>query len=288
MVNCDSKQSSPDYWIFFAGNELRYGLFFSYRGELTMTFSKKYLAIATLTTCAMAATVIGAGGAHAKTVTVTDVGITGYDYTVGITKPGTNQTEYAYDTAIIFTINGHQVLVECDDLWHNINIGPQNLTFTIAPFSGQSSVPNPSGGSYDQAQVNEMSYLLDTSDLIWTSKIATPGTINVEEDLAALQLASWEVGNPTTTYTPSSSAVADLAQTYIGDAVIADSMGESVTRGTYVGQFLSADGIQAQLFDPVVTPLPEPATWTMLILGFFGTGFMVRSSRSRLRKGAQV
>ena len=30
-----------------------------------------------------------------------------------------------------------------------------------------------------------------------------------------------------------------------------------------------------------IAALPEPATWTMLLLGFFGLGFMVRSARRK-------
>src|ERR1700761_6702138 len=137
------------------------------------------------------------GSAQADVMPVTDVEITGYDYTVGIQNPATGQYEDAYDAAIILTINGKQVLVNCDDLWHNIGIGPQTLTFNVASFSSLSQAPNPSGGNYSASQISEMSWLLDESDLIWSGQqAAAPGT-TVEEDLAALQLASWEIGNPT-------------------------------------------------------------------------------------------
>lgn len=33
---------------------------------------------------------------------------------------------------------------------------------------------------------------------------------------------------------------------------------------------------------PVTTPIPEPATWAMMILGFFGSGSVLRKARGRL------
>jgi hypothetical protein len=215
-----------------------------------------------------------AGRAQADTITVSDVEITGSDYTVGIQNPTTGQYEDAYDTAIVFTIDGQKVLVNCDDLWHNIGIGPQTLTFNVVPFSSLNQTPNPSGGFYSSAQIGEMSWLMDESDMIWSGKqAAAPGT-TVEEDLAALQLASWEIGNPTTIYTPSSLDVANLALTYAADAV-----GQGPLPGTVVEQFLSTNGSQSQLFDPILTPtpgvpVPEPASWTMVLFGLLGLGFI--------------
>jgi hypothetical protein len=204
--------------------------------------------------------------AQADTITVTDVEITGYDYTVGIRNPVSGQHEDAYDAAIILTIDGQRVLVNCDDLWHNINIGRQTLTFNVLPFSSQSQAPNPTGGYYSATQIAEMSWLLDESDLIWSGQqAAAPGT-TVEEDLAALQLASWQIGNPTTIYTPSSFGVANLASTYAADAV-----GKGPLPGMAVEQLLSTNGSQSQLFDPPPA-VPEPATWTLLLFGLIGLG----------------
>jgi hypothetical protein len=206
------------------------------------------------------------GAAQATPVTVTDVEITGYDYTVGIQGPG-GQSEDAYDAAIVFTIDGKQVLVNCDDLWHNIGIGAQTLTFDVEPFSSLNQASNPSGGTYSSTQIAEMSWLMDESDLIWNGTQAPASGTTVEEDLAALQLASWEIGNPTMTYSPSSKGVADLASMYASGAV-----GKGPLPGTIVEQFLSTDGSQSQLFDPILTPtpgvpVPEPASWMVLLAG---------------------
>jgi len=213
-----------------------------------------------------------AGSAQAAALTVTDVGITGYDYTVGIENPSTGQYEDAYDAAIIFTIDGRQVLVNCDDLWHNIDIGPKTLTYDVEPFSSLSLATNPSGGSYSFTQIAEMSWLLDESDLIWAG---TGAPATVEEYLAALQLASWEISNPTMIYTPSSSAVAGLAATYETDA-----MGQGPLPGMMVEQLLSLDGIQSQLLIPAT--LPEPSSLPMLLmgLGWMGCAFCFGRKKS--------
>lgn len=219
------------------------------------------------------------GSAQATPLTVTDVEATGYDYTVGIQNPSTGQNENAYDTALVFTIDGHQILVNCDDLWHNIGIGPQTLTFNVEPFSSLSQVPNPSGGFYSAAQIGEMSWLMDQSDLIWNGTQAPAAGTTVEEDLAALQLASWEIGNPTVDFTPSSTAVADLAGTYALDAV-----GKGPLPRTQVEEFLSTNGTQSQIFDPILTPgvpVPEPSSLPLLLAGLGLLGGTMYFGRKR-------
>jgi hypothetical protein len=204
-------------------------------------------------------------GAQATTITVTDVELFSSDYTVGIQAPG--HSENAYLSALIFTIDGKQVLVNCDDLWHNITLGPQTLIFTVESFSSLSQAPNPSGGFYSATQIGQMSWLLDQSTLIYSSQQAPKAGTTIAQDLAALQLASWKIGNPGATFTPSSQVITDLANFYIGESV-----GKGPLPGTEVVQFLSLNGVQSQLFDPVA--VPEPAPWTMLVVGMLGLGFL--------------
>jgi hypothetical protein len=90
---------------------------------------------------------------------------------------------------------------------------------------------------------------------------------------AAIQLAIWEIeyGN-TFTFTGVSSAVQNLAALYI-------SYLSNIWGGTYTASLLTASGNQSMTFidigqGQVVNPTPLPSSWTMLIAGFVGLGFL--------------
>ena len=117
-----------------------------------------------------------------------------------------------------------------------------------------------------------MSWLLDTSATIW--KGGPAGDPNEALDLAALQLASWMIGNPTASFTAADPGV--LAQAKID---ITDATGKSAFPGPAVEQLFSDDGVQAQLIDPSITPIPEPAAWAMMLMGVFGVGALMRAKR---------
>lgn len=235
--------------------------------------------------------IAGAQGAQAQAlkigdhVTVTDVEVTGND-PVTVADPIANDgPENTYAAAIIFTINGQQVVVNCDDLWHNVGIGNgQSLGYTVAAFSGLSSSPNPgySGVNYNATQISEMSWLIATSAKMFSTQQATTiGTdgitiaSNYDQDLGALQLASWEIGNPNAVFTNDTNPIATLASEYKGYVTAND---PALPTGYNVYQLVSSNGSQDQLFAEAV---PEPATWAMFLVGFGAIGWTLRKSRSK-------
>ena len=94
--------------------------------------------------------------------------------------------------------------MNCDDLFHTVYLGPQQIVLDDAPFSSTTSSSNFDGGLYNATQIGQLSWLLDTGASIW---LADSNSIdaNVRHseavDLAALQLASWEIGNPSVAFT---------------------------------------------------------------------------------------
>ena len=217
---------------------------------------------------AFAAAATLAAGSASAVVQITNVQLAGPGsyYTVDING------EDVYDDALVLTIDGHQVLVNCDDLFHNIDLG-QTASFNVSSFSSLTSTTNFDGlgGTYNSDQIDAMSWLLDTSTQVWKTGSANP---NEQLDLAALQLASWMVGNPHASFTNYDQSVWTKAQTYISEST------GTTFPGSFVEQLTSNDGVQGQIMDPILTPIPEPATWAMMLFGLFGLGTVLRSSRA--------
>jgi hypothetical protein len=196
-------------------------------------------------------------------VTFTDVQLAGPGpfYTVGISVPGFNggSVEWAYLDSIVLTIDGRQELVMCDDLTHDISLG-QSGVFDLGVVSS-----NFDGGTYSPTQISEMSWLLYQSESVW--KTGGPGEA---PDLAALQLASWEIGTPAATFTGLDPGVQALTAAYMSDAI--EHPGASVV------QYSSPLGIQGQ-----IGVVPEPATWTLVMLGvgLIGAGLRMAQRQGR-------
>ena len=216
---------------------------------------------------AAAAGVALAASAQATTVLVTNVQLAGPGpyYTVDING------EDAYDAAILLTIHGNVFFANCDDIYHNIYLG-QQATFNVSNFSSQTIATNFGGGTYDPAQIGSMSYLAAVGEGGYTAGSAS--NPNEQEDLAALQLASWIIANPTASFTNYDAGVYSQAQTDIADAA-----GQTAPRGSYIDQLSSGSGVQGQLIDPMGAAVPEPAAWTMMLVGFGAIGAATRSRR---------
>ena len=60
-----------------------------------------------------------------------------------------------------------------------------------------------------------------------------------------------------------------------------DSRSQGFMDPTLVFGLLLPDGLSLDGADPIASAVPEPSTWTMLLVGFAGLGFMTHRRRSR-------
>ncbi len=139
----------------------------------------------------------------------------------------------------------------CIDLFHEINLGGQNLQYEYASWSGDFG-----GHPLSQTTMEQIDYLTD-------KYLNT--TPFLEE---AAQAAIWEKEVPGATVTVSNQAL---------QAEIALLAAETQQTTSVRDIFTPVDG-STQSFN---TAVPEPATWAMMILGSMSAGLGLRISRRR-------
>jgi hypothetical protein len=160
----------------------------------------------------------------------------------------------------------------CVDIYHDMFLGPLNApngyeyhAEDLLTDSKDNTAFQQLGNSLTNLQLQEIASLLNLSALITRWNVADLG-----HKRAGIQGAIWEIENPTITVNGS-----DLVNEYIthyknhaaGDPLSADQI-HSVFANDFGHQaFAYAGGI------------PEPATWTMMIMGFGGIGAVLRRRR---------
>lgn len=196
----------------------------------------------------------------------------------------TNVTVNSYDT---LTVNGNNVIasaigltiqgdpnplwVFCVDINHTINIGPQNppLPYELAPVTTDSSgSQSGTGNALSQTVSGEISTLAS----IGSSIVNGPSPDAVK--LTAIAGAIWVVEyGATVTGTPAENT---LIASYAAYAMAHPQMGYA--KGLYpVGPGGQGLGY-SQGFGMGV---PEPAAWTMMLLGLGGLGALARRRNAR-------
>jgi hypothetical protein len=191
-----------------------------------------------------------------------------------------NQSAYAGPIVLQGTYDGtpFDVVSFCFDLFHDINVGfgyqaGATYTYTTAPIAFDNSTGIGTGNPLTLAQASDMSGLSQLG-----AKLFLAGSTDLADEMPAIQAAIWhdEYG-----LSASFNDAAELSyyNSYIGltfagppgVAILAESADGQVV-GTWQG-LLPGGGL----------PVPEPATWAMMIVGLFSMGAALRNTSRKLR-----
>lgn len=195
----------------------------------------------------LAAAAFGSAAASAETVTVTAATMPTTPQVVHLNAP---YNENVYSAPQLFTLaDGSKLIAYCIDLEHMLQPTPLSFHTTTleAYFPGATA-----------SQLQQLAGLL------------VAGSGPIDQVMNAYQSAIWDKLVPNVV---SSADTAFMAQV---NALVASGITAPTNRITVLQ---SDDGSQTFA---VVTAVPEPGTWALLIVGFGGMGLMVRSRRQRM------
>jgi hypothetical protein len=182
--------------------------------------------------------------------------------------------------------DNYDLFAFCIDIFHHMTLGALNDTY-VSTFGDE---PNPplldgSGATLNLTQTN---YITTLADIGFRLNRDSPGA-ETSLKTAAIQAAIWEIEHPgsVTLVNPNAHAV-----------------GGTTTYAQYYNAYLNLNGSGARVFtltdssvggDTTVNQgfvvgwppgggggqglVPEPATWALMLTGFFGAGLMIRRRR---------
>ncbi len=199
-----------------------------------------------------------------------------------ISGPGYS-TINAYIGPVTFTANSggpndpnFSLTAYCVDIYHDMFLGPLNggngYAYHNEALTTDSKTSTPSGQNgapLSAFQLREIKWLLDYSDFLDDS-IAT----DISHKQAGIQGAIWEVENLNITVN-GSVVVNHFINKYKADAA---AVATKAPNGSHAFGSIFADDYGHQAF-AYGLGVPEPATWTMMILGFGGVGAVLRRRR---------
>jgi PEP-CTERM motif-containing protein len=183
------------------------------------------------------------------------------NYAAHINGPG-GSSEYAYIGPVTFQAldadnNPFSFTGFCVDIFHNIGLGPLGLAYHDGVLAtNNSDTPTFLGG----LQLNEISGLIN-----FAATLDGATTLGAEQ-LAGIQGAIWEIGNPTYHVVADQSAV----QGYITSFEAAAPHLEPGSIHTVFSNDLSTQAFA------YAGGVPEPASWAMMIIGLGGIGATLR------------
>jgi hypothetical protein len=152
----------------------------------------------------------------------------------------------------------HELLAFCVDIFDNIGLGGVNLQYHTSTLTQDGN-----GDALLGQQIHDI-----TSLVTYGTKLYHLGDTDLSRKLSGVQAAIWKIENPLYTIAPSDSAVTLYMNNYVA---LAPSLHGSIYT-------IYPDTARSQGF-AISNGVPEPATWTMMILGFGGVGAVLRRRR---------
>lgn len=236
-------------------------------------------------------------------------------YTANVAMPG-DKAVTAYSNGVTFSyINlnpdgsvPHNAPVYslfgfCVDITHEITLGNLNYTYTdnYTPATGPVGNPLPTdfdGHAITPTQLSALTKLIDTGWELHESEAGKSDSYkdNVDLQLAAIQAAIWKVEGGVVTLNDGN----DKAGANVGGALSGSmsysyqdyfnfySSGAFTDLGDHNDTFYTIiqaspnyDDHQSFAVGWPLPGVPEPTTWAMMIVGFFGLGSLLRSKRGK-------
>lgn len=202
---------------------------------------------------------------------------------------------YAYASPVTFQISGYpgdpsetSLFGFCFDIYHDMYLGPLNppngYTYTTNQPEGGGLIPNspqtltntgdPSNPLDPKNQISAITNLVDTGFILHEDENAG-NYADTETRLAAIQTAIWAIEAPPGTVSQLSGGNG-MFQTYFNDY----STGQYTSLATPQDKvFTIYDDVHQSFAIGWPIGVPEPATWALMLTGFFGMGSMLRRQR---------
>ncbi len=204
----------------------------------------------------------------------------------------------AYSNGVTFQVSGYNVPPTtslfgfCIDIFHNMYLGNLGYNYTSNQDTGGGLVPN-SGTVLNATQISQITNLVDTG---WLLHQADPNGAITALKTAAIQAAIWAIevptisGHQTVTLVNGGSTVAGAGKTYqqffddyrTGNYTsLADANDRVFTISDVIvdNPLTGARSHQAFAVGWPIEGVPEPTSWALMLMGFFGLGSVVRNQR---------
>jgi hypothetical protein len=177
-----------------------------------------------------------------------------------VSMPGVNYSNYA--GPIQLNTDHGTFLAFCMDLLHSLTAG---ASYNLVPLGSGN------GFNLNAVQIHQMEAAANIGFAAWTNQ-----TLGYQLVAEAAQLAIWKIEYGNALNVTANGTLGDHFNSILTAAAFANA------DDTGIAQFVpvNSGSTQAMLVQ-FASPVPEPATWAMMILGFFGVGFMAYRRRDQ-------
>ncbi|MBS0363342.1 MAG: PEP-CTERM sorting domain-containing protein [Proteobacteria bacterium] len=206
------------------------------------------------------------------------------NYTVNLTIPANGafpaQNVTAYSNGVLFDTSDGLLYGFCFDVYHDMYLGTLNLsTYTSNESDGGGLAPN-SPQTLTSGQTQAITNLVDTGWLMFQGE--APGgfyaaaNADTEMRLAAIQAAIWYTEN--NSYLDPNQFSGQF-KTYFDDYTGLNGGSYTPLNTAQDKVFTISNGANQSFAIGWPIAAPEPATWALMLTGFFGMGALLRRQR---------